>query len=474
MPDGVIKWVDPTRGDAEIVRGGHSFPAHQQDIEPVARRTGARVHFDVQRVDGVPRAVDVRLRAGTRVSHRQHRFGTLVGARASEGKGPAIYAHVHPELRNAQLHPLQLVRVWADAVANGDVTSASSLYAPDALVHVGQHVLTGVATIERWLEGVPSFGSGRHASVHGTADGMAVAWWPRQGGSAGLEVRSRIAHGEIVEQWQSETHEAEAVLPASGTVLEPELVADDGVPEDAKVQATTAVVHLVERLREPVLFARVKLSWEPDPARSRPAVIQVALDVDGDLVRAQAAAPTMPEALDRLVHRLHDRLEHRARHREYLHRSSGTPSIGEWHHGDLRTLRPPYFDRPEGERDLVRHKAFALGELTPDEAVFDMEQLDYDFYLFSDLATGSDAIVERVGDGSYRLTRLGGPLLDLGPTAVELKVNVTEVPTLSLDEAIERLNVAREPHVFFADALTGRGTVLYRLYDGHYGLITPG
>ena len=38
---------------------------------------------------------------------------------------------------------------------------------------------------------------------------------------------------------------------------------------------------------------------------------------------------------------------------------------------------------------------------------------------------------------------------------------------------IERLDASAEPHIFFANATTGRGNVLYRRYDGHYGLIVP-
>jgi Sigma 54 modulation/S30EA ribosomal protein C terminus len=36
---------------------------------------------------------------------------------------------------------------------------------------------------------------------------------------------------------------------------------------------------------------------------------------------------------------------------------------------------------------------------TPDEAVFDMESLDHDFFLFTNLDTGDDNAVHRAGDG---------------------------------------------------------------------------
>ena len=35
------------------------------------------------------------------------------------------------------------------------------------------------------------------------------------------------------------------------------------------------------------------------------------------------------------------------------------------------------------------------------------------------------------------------------------------------------LDEGDEPFVFFAEPDTSRGQVLYRRFDGHYGLITP-
>jgi len=46
------------------------------------------------------------------------------------------------------------------------------------------------------------------------------------------------------------------------------------------------------------------------------------------------------------------------------------------------------------------------------------------------------------------------------------------VPTIGVDDAIERLNLGDDPFVFFVDVSPGRGAVLYRRYDGHYGLVT--
>ncbi|MCZ7525116.1 MAG: hypothetical protein M5U14_01205 [Acidimicrobiia bacterium] len=76
MPNGVVAWFDPKTGDARVVRGGHEFPAREEDIETAARAAGARVHFDIRRESGVERAANVRLRAGTRVSPTSTGSGT--------------------------------------------------------------------------------------------------------------------------------------------------------------------------------------------------------------------------------------------------------------------------------------------------------------------------------------------------------------------------------------------------------------
>jgi len=44
---------------------------------------------------------------------------------------------------------------------------------------------------------------------------------------------------------------------------------------------------------------------------------------------------------------------------------------------------------------------------------------------------------------------------------------------LQIDEAIERLDAGAESFVFFVEPTTGRGNVVYRRYDGHYGLVSP-
>lgn len=229
---------------------------------------------------------------------------------------------------------------------------------------------------------------------------------------------------------------------------------------------------VIDRIEEPVLYARVKLSDSPNPAQPRPARAQAMVDVNGDLVRAQVAAETVTGAVDLLKDRLRDQLKHRSERRTEKRRRPAESGPGGWRRGDLPGHRPVYFHRPVAERKLIRRKTYTIGATSPEEAVADMEQLDHDFFLFREAATGEDALVVRENSGSYSLVRLH-PRRDTPSPSEGVEVADTVPPRLSVGEAVDRVGITGERHLFFEDDETGRGNVLYRRYDGHYGLITP-
>ena len=251
------------------------------------------------------------------------------------------------------------------------------------------------------------------------------------------------------------------------------VIAHGDVSEEEIEYARDRVRTVLAKIGEPVLLARVKLTFASDPARAGPAIAQALLDVDGDLVRAHVAAETAHVATDLLQRRLRDKLDHRSQRRRALRKRRGVPAPGEWRHGDLPTSRPDYYTRPLAERQLVRRKTYAIDELTPDEAVFEMEQLDYEFHLFRDLTSSQDALIERDEEASYRLTLLHATDAELGPTDARVVLSPHPVPALSVEEAINRLEATGQRFLFYASTTDHRGNVVYRRYDGHYGLIAP-
>jgi ribosome-associated translation inhibitor RaiA len=252
-----------------------------------------------------------------------------------------------------------------------------------------------------------------------------------------------------------------------------EVVTHGHLPVQIVEYAREKIVELGRYTREPILYARIKLSYSADPAVSRPAQAQANLDVNGRLLRGHVAAATAREAVDRLLVRLRHRLSRMAQHWEARRGGQPVPEPHEWRHDSEVENRPEYFPRPTGLREIVRHKTYELARATPDEAVFDMELLDYDVHLFTDERTGQDAVVYRAGPTGYRLARLTPTDTPEPETAVPLTVSAQAAPKLTVREAVERLNLTGLPFLFYADAATGRGRLLYHRYDGHYGLVRP-
>ncbi|HSF26123.1 MAG TPA: HPF/RaiA family ribosome-associated protein [Actinomycetes bacterium] len=225
------------------------------------------------------------------------------------------------------------------------------------------------------------------------------------------------------------------------------------------------VVRTTRFADRPVLMARVVLTVDPDPAHDRPAQAEATIDVSGVPVRAKVAATTPTEAADFLQDRLRRRLDQLSKRRSDRHRWVTEVLAA----AQVGNQRPRYADRPAEEREVVRRKTFAVAPLTPDEAAYEMDLLEHDFYLFVDANTSQDALIHRRPDGAFGLAEVGHALVP--PPEPSRMVLEPAPPRLSEADAIARLDAAGEPFVFHVDPQTGRGRVLYRRFDGNYGVI---
>lgn len=228
------------------------------------------------------------------------------------------------------------------------------------------------------------------------------------------------------------------------------------VPDTARIHLEQMFERVARVSPRAIVHARASLVREEDPALDRPVVAKAKVDLAGRVVRAHVAAPSADEAIDLLESRLRRNLRDLAERDEGERQEGRAPEPHEWRHRDLPTARPGYFPRPAEERRLVRRKTFAAGPMTSEEAASEMLLLDHDFHLFTDAASGEDSLVQVGADGGFAVRRSGGP---------------EPVPVCSVDEAVDRLDLTDAPLLFFVDAATGRGSVLYHRYDGHYGLV---
>lgn len=245
------------------------------------------------------------------------------------------------------------------------------------------------------------------------------------------------------------------------------------VPDNVRAESEAMVARLARKAPRPILFARVKVTVDPERHPDEEAIVQATMDISGSIIRAQVAAPTPRDALNVL----HDRLDRRQRRvserRQTATKRPPQTLEGEWRSGDLASSRPGYFPRPVEERQVVRRKTFAPGErISVDEALFDLEVLDHRFFLFTDAADNEVSMLYE-DDGRVTLRKVSGEMPPEEDFSLGVVANPTPAPELEVDEAKQVLDTTNADFIFFRDAETGDGSVMYRRYDGHYGLVVP-
>ncbi|WP_109522688.1 MULTISPECIES: sigma 54 modulation/S30EA ribosomal C-terminal domain-containing protein [Nocardia] len=233
------------------------------------------------------------------------------------------------------------------------------------------------------------------------------------------------------------------------------------------------IVPVLDNGFGPVLGARIRLTGHPDPAVARPIVAQANVDTNGRGVRVQVAAATTREAVDLLAARLKTRMERLSRHRAALRDGRRGLRGHEWRHGDGSRIWLTSVPRESDQREVVRRKSYALIDETCDEAIFDMELMDYEFHLFTESGSGVDSVMYRTADAEYLLAQVNPHPESVIRGAITYTISGSAAPTLDIGAAVDRLELTGWPFVFFCDRDSNRGSVLYHRYDGDYGLITP-
>ncbi|MCE7883077.1 MAG: HPF/RaiA family ribosome-associated protein [Actinobacteria bacterium ATB1] len=254
---------------------------------------------------------------------------------------------------------------------------------------------------------------------------------------------------------------------------EPQVSTHGEVGATAVEYATKKIESLYRLAPRSIIHATIRLVEESNPANERPAVAEASLDMKGTAIRAHVAAATMVEACDLLEGRLRRQLEGLRGKTIAEGRRPRLTQQHEWRHGDPPSRRPSFFPRPPEEREVLRRKTFAVEAMTPDEAAYDMEILDHDFYLFTNIDTEEENVIARNGDGTYTLFQARAHDLTIDGAAVSIQTSDIVAPETDCDGAIDILVSGNEPFVFFVDGDTGRGNVVYLRYDGNYGLIQP-
>lgn len=247
----------------------------------------------------------------------------------------------------------------------------------------------------------------------------------------------------------------------------------ESLPRSTADYARRKISALAALTSRPVLSARVRITCHGNPSVREYVRAQANLDIDGRPLSARVMATTAQEAVDLLAAKLRTRLERGATHWEARRGRRPSQAPSQWKHGTPGPERPPYFPRPTDDRQVVPRTSYSSATYGCDEAVEVMDAMDDAFHLFTEAGSGQDSVLFRVDDTGYQLAQVTPSPGEVRTGTVPVTVSGQAAPRLTVDEAIDRLELTGLPWVFFLDADHARGRVLYRRYDGHYGLITP-
>jgi len=155
----------------------------------------------------------------------------------------------------------------------------------------------------------------------------------------------------------------------------------------------------LDRYQNGELMAKVVLSLAGSPHVERRAKAEIQLDLPGGLLRVEEEDQDLYAAIDRMVDRLEVQLK-RYRERRFVGRRHSYQGPPPPEVRDMEALRKP--EEEEGPR-IVRVKRFEMRPMDPEEAVFQMEALGHDFFVFRNAKTDEINVVYRRKDGNYGL-----------------------------------------------------------------------
>ena len=185
-------------------------------------------------------------------------------------------------------------------------------------------------------------------------------------------------------------------------------------------------LHKIERYDQKIIRVDVELFHERNPRQSDNCQrVEITCMSRGPLVRAEACAADFYAALDCAITKLNARLR-RSADRRRVHRGRRAPvsvavataplaepqsSIDGAALAEVAATPTDLIDDYAAEHDdqpwhIVREKEHPADPMTIDDALFHMELLGHDFYLFQDKESGRPSVVYRRHGYDYGVIRL--------------------------------------------------------------------
>jgi ribosomal subunit interface protein len=179
----------------------------------------------------------------------------------------------------------------------------------------------------------------------------------------------------------------------------------------------------VERYDQKLIRADVELFHERNPRQSDKCQrVEITVLTRGPVVRAEACAKDFYAALDLAITKLDGRLR-RSADRRRVHRgrhapvsvaaaTAGLPTDLSLAHAaeETSSVATALAEHDEDQPwRIVREKEHPADPMTVDDALFQMELVGHDFYLFQDKDSGRPSVVYRRHGYDYGILSLAGP-----------------------------------------------------------------
>lgn len=230
------------------------------------------------------------------------------------------------------------------------------------------------------------------------------------------------------------------------------------VPDTARHVVRELVNDLTEHAPRPVRAAKVKIKCDGDRDPTERSLAQATLTMPGTTLRAESVGEDSSDALSALGAILQGKLYH-------LDQPGRAPC--------RRARRPHFIEIEPDQRVVARHKTCSLTRIDSAQAIVRLAELDYRFYLFTDIADDKTTMVAHAGCRETTIQKIDGSPPD-GPKAQGVRGILVPPPAGGVLDAVAELNSSGRDHFFFRDlGADGNGvaSVLYRRYDGHYGVL---
>jgi len=207
----------------------------------------------------------------------------------------------------------------------------------------------------------------------------------------------------VDEAEESATERAAAELVIKGRNVE--------VPDHFRSYVSDKLAKL-ERFDRSIFLFGIELQHEPNRRQSKNCQrVELTATGRGPVVRAEACAETFYGALETAINKLESRLR-RSHDRRTVHHGRHTPVSVAEATATLATTEEAEQPMPEAETaedgpgQIVRVKKHAAVPMTVDDALYEMELVGHDFFLFQCAETDQPSVVYRRHAFDYGLIRL--------------------------------------------------------------------